>query len=572
MNLRVPAAVLALALAAGGLGRIVQVEIVGNAQSRASDALPLYLSGSAVAAGLDPTSEASLAKVYDERGLSVGAATFSTLYPATAGVLMRAPAALEWSAFTTLWRWVLLGAVTLFGVAAAGFVAGDRWSRLLWGGAVTAVLAWHPVTAECVRLGQANMLLGALCALAMAGVATNARAALATGRRAWAVDLAIGAALGLGGALKLVPGALLLPIVATRRWRPAVGAAIVGGIALALVLPVTPLPRVVEAIRETLRFQATIDPDWLVGRDPAPEWMRYLGFVRHAPLQWMTLAAAVFVPAARPSAPTAVAGMALLTAWLGADAAGFHVLYAPLAYPVFLLLAGRPVAFALLALAFYGLSVWPAVLGPEPRMVLFGLLAWSVAAATLLREAAAVPIGTLEADGEARQAALAVAGVATGFLLVGAMPGDGPVAAPLPEGQTTPEGAGFIRPSDRVPGEVRALGAGLDRPASTLARAGTIRAVQLYLRRAPVAWGLLAERYPARAALCTARASAAPGGDLRDHSGRAIAGWLTEEKETIARLQAEGLDLGDLPAGLTAALASGLADPDLESRIPQTAE
>jgi len=89
---------------------------------------------------------------------------------------------------------------------------------------------------------------------------------------------------------------------------------------------------VIEAIRETLRFQATIDPDWLVGRDPAPEWMRLLGFVRHTPLQWITLAAVAIVPAARPSARTALAGMALLCAWLGADAAGFHVLYAPLAY------------------------------------------------------------------------------------------------------------------------------------------------------------------------------------------------------------------------------------------------
>jgi len=73
------------------------------------------------------------------------------------------------------------------------------------------VLAWHPVTAECVRLGQVNLVLGALCAVAMAGVAIEGRAAARAGRRAWAVDLVVGAALGLGGALKLVPAALLLP-------------------------------------------------------------------------------------------------------------------------------------------------------------------------------------------------------------------------------------------------------------------------------------------------------------------------------------------------------------------------
>jgi hypothetical protein len=567
MILRSTAAVLAVLVALAGLARIAEAEIVGHSETRASDALPLYLSGGAVAAGLDPTREASLAKVYDARALSVGAATFSTLYPATAGVLMRAPASLAWADFTTLWRWILLGAVATFGLAAGAFVGGDRGRRALGGGGVTAVLAWHPVTAECVRLGQVNLVLGALCAVAMAGVAVNGRAD-AGGRRPLMVDLVVGAALGLGGALKLVPAALLLPIVATRRWRPIVGAAVIGLGALLLVLPVTPLPRVIEAIRETLRFQATIDPDWLVGRDPAPDWMRLLGFVRHTPLQWITLAAVAIVPAARPSPRTALAGMALLCAWLGADAAGFHVLYAPLAYPVFLLLLGRPVAFVALAAAFYALSVTPAALGPEPRMVLFGLVAWAAAAATLLRDATAVPAGTVEADGEARQAGLALAGVATGILLVGAVPGDGPVAAPLPEGQTTPDGAGFIRPSDRVPGAVRALGAGMDRPASTLARPGTIRALQLYLRGAPVAWGRLAERYPARADLCAARAAAAPGGDLRDHSGRAIAAWLSDEQATVTRLQAEGLDLGDIPTRLAAALASGLADPSLGERIP----
>ncbi|MDP2306211.1 MAG: glycosyltransferase 87 family protein [Pseudomonadota bacterium] len=568
MTLRPAAALLAALLALAGLVRIAESEIIGNAETRASDALPLYLSGAAVAAGLDPTRERSLSKVYDERGLSVGAATFSTLYPATAGVVMRMPAALSWPAFSTLWRWILLGAVTTFGFAAAGAVAGDRWTRLLWGSVVTAVLAWHPVTGECVRLGQVNMVLGALCAVAMAGVSGISTGGVSPGRRGWAIDLVVGAALGLGGALKLVPAALLLPLVATRRWRPTVGAAAIGLLALALVLPITPLPRVIEAIRETLRFQATIDPDWLVGRDPAPDWMRLLGFIRHTPLQWITLAAVAIVPAARPSARTALAGMALLCAWLGADAAGFHVLYAPLAYPVFLLLVGRPVAFVGLAATFYVLSAAPASLGAEPRMVLFGLVAWVAAATALLRDAAAVPAGALEADGEARQAALAMAGVATGFMLAGAVPGEGPVAAPLPEGQTTPEGAGFIRPSDRVPGEVRALGGGLDRPASTLARPGTVRALQLYLRGASVAWGQLAERYPARAALCAARAGAAPAGDLRDHSGRVIAAWLVEERATVTRLQAEGLDLGDLPTALTAALASGLADPDLDTRIP----
>ncbi len=575
MRSRPVVAVLAVALAVAGLARVAEAEIVGHAETRASDALPLYLSGGAVAAGLDPTLEQSLARVYDERDLSVGAATFSTLYPATTGVLLRPLAALDWASFTTMWRWILLAAVAGFGVAAAGLATGDRWSRAAWGGAVAAAIAWHPVTAECVRLGQINMVLGALCALAMAAVGGSFSWG---GGRAprnapppwrWGPSLLAGALLGLGGALKLVPAALLLPLLAARRWRPAVGVAAVGLTALALALTVTPLPQLVDAVLGTLRFQASIDPDWLVGKDPAPAWMRAFGWIRHEPLQWVTLGAALLVPAARPSTRTALAGMALLTAWLGADAAGFHVLYAPLAYPVLVLLVGRPALFGALVAAFYALAQWPASIGPEPRMVLFGFVAWGAAALTLARAAAVVRPGALEADPEARQAGLAAAGVATGVLLVGAMPGEGPMAAPLPEGQEIPEGPGFIHPNDRVPGEVRALGGGLDRPASTLAKPGTIRAVQLYMRGAPVSWRALAERYPARAALLEGRASAVPGGDLRDHSGRAIAAWLTEEASVVTRLQAEGLDLGDLPPQLTAALASGLTDPGLEARIPE---
>ena len=575
-RLRPLLALVALAVALAGLARVARAEIVGHAATRASDALPLYLSGAAVAAGLDPTQERSLAEVYDARDLSVGAATFSTLYPATTGVLMRPLSDLSWTTFTTVWRWVLLASVLGFGVAAGALARGDGWTRLAWAAGLTAALAWHPVTAECVRLGQINMVLGALCALAMAAVGASAfwgggaePPRNAPPARAWTLALVAGALLGLGGALKLVPAALLLPLLATRSWRPLVGTAVVGLSALALALTVTPLSQLVAAILGTLKFQATIDPDWLVGKNPAPEWMRFFGWIRHEPLQWITLAAVAVVPAARPSTRTALAGMALLTAWLGADAAGFHVLYAPLAYPVFVLLVGEAALFVPLMLAFYALAFFPEHIGAEPRMVLFGMCAWAAAAYTLGRAASAVAPGAVERDGEARQAAVAAAGVVTGMLLLGAIPGDGPMAAPLPEGQAIPEGPGFIRPNDRVPGEVRALGGGLDRPASTLARPGTIRAVQLYMRAAPVAWRRLAERYPARAALLEGRAGAAPGGDLRDHSGRSIAAWLTEEEAVVKQLQAEGLDLEELPQGLAGALTSGLTDPDLESRLPE---
>lgn len=554
--MRKVATLLAILLALAGLFRIAATEIVGeDATTRASDALPLYLYGAAAADGLDPTLAASLGAAYDDRKMSVGAAIFSTLYPATAGSLLRPAAAFEWERFTTIWRWLLLASLGSFGVSAAVFAAGDRWTRARWGALAAALLAWHPVSAECVRLGQVNMLLGALCFAAIA----------ASTRGGGAVP---GALLAVGALLKLVPGALLVPLLLTRRWPAVASFAAVGLIGVALTVPGVPLPRILVGIAETLRFQSSIDPDWLVGRERAPEWMRVLGFIRHDGLQWVTLGAAALVPFARPSRDTAAGAMALLCAWLGADAAGFHVLYAPLVYPALLWVGiGRPWRFMALGGLFHLLTVAPAI-APEPRMVLFGLLAWAFCAVGLLEAAARVEPGPLEADRELRQGGLALLGVAAGAILMGSLPGDGPVAPPLPEGQTTPDGAGFIHRGDRVPGEITALGAGLDRPASTLARPGTIRDLQRYLRGAPALWRALGGSYPARAALFEARASAAPRGELRDHSGRTIATWLGEEQAAIAALRTEGIDVGELGARLDAALASGLTDPDLSGRIP----
>lgn len=552
--IRKVASVLALLVALVGFARVVRDEVWTGEPNRAADALPLYLSGAAVAQGLDPTQQTSLSQVYDEREMTVAAATFSTLYPATAGSLMRWVSPLTWGSFARAWRWILLGAIAAYGLAAAIRVDGDRWARLGWGGAVAAALVWHPVSPEALRLGQVNVILGALCALALALTARQKAGA--------AVLLAVGAL------VKLVPGALAIPLLATRRWRPVGVMGVLGVLGIATVLPVVTLPRFVEAVFETLRFQSHIDPDWLVGRSPAPGWMRTLGWIRHDGLQWITLGAAALVPALRPSAGTAAAGMALLCAWLGADAAGFHVLYLPLAWPVWTWAAGRPAHFAVVVVGSFAATLLPD-LTPEPRMVVAGFVAWGVALAGLLQEARKVAPAPVEADPEVRQGALALAGVACGALLMGSIPGDGPLAAPLPEGQATPEGAGFIHAGDRVPGQRRSLGAGIDRPASTLARPGTIRGLQFYLRRAPGLWRELGAAYPAREAFFEARASAAPTGELRDLSGRQVRAWLVEEQAARDKLVSEGLDVGEVGRALEGALASGLADPDLEARIPE---
>jgi hypothetical protein len=530
----IPAALLLVATV--GFARLARDEILHAEGTRAADALPLYLAAAAVADGTDPTTQEGLAAAYDRRGVKVGAATFSTLYPASAGVVLQPFAVLAWASFETIWRWGMLVAAAV--VAAS---AGVRARSAAWGAGLAAVLAWHPLMVEAVRLGQVNLWLGALGALA---VVTPGAAG--------------GALLAVGALIKVVPGAGLLPFAAARRWGVVVSGAVVGLAGLAVTAGFVPLARVVSALRETLAFQAAIDPDWLVGRDPAPDWMRWLGFVRHDALQWIALGLAVGVPAARPSLGTARAGLAVLFAWLGADAAGFHILYTPLAFPVLVLVAGRPVPFVALAASLHLLARWPESLAPEPRMVLWGFAAFGVAVSELAREASAVPRGAWERDRELRGVVVALAGLATGGLVAAAPPGDGPVAAPLPEGVHTPEGAGFIHANDRVPGETRALGAGVDRAASTLVKPGTVRDLQLYLRRAPHLWRELAERYPAQSERLLARARAAPSGELRDLSGREVGAWLREERAAVEAMQGTGLELGVLPAALAAAEASGL--------------
>lgn len=546
------AAILLIAATLAGLGRIASAEIIGASSTRASDALPLYLSACAVRDGLDPTVQKSLEAAYDARHLDVGAATFSNLYPATAGVLLQPMCVVSWDAFETAWRWLQLLSIASFAVSAAWIADGDRWRRLAWGGAVGVVLAWHPVTRECVRLGQVNMVLAGMIAVAMAAVIR--------GRERTA-----GVLLAVGGLVKLVPAAMILPLAAGKRWGAAgfvAAGGIVGGV---VTMAWVPLSRIVGGIRETLAFQAAIDPDWLVGKHPAPEWMRFVGYARHDALQWIALGAAFLIPWLRPSRRTAIAGIGVITGWLGADAAGFHVLYAPLAFPVFVLLVGNPSRLALLSLAFWLLGVVELPgLDPEPRMVLWGCVATVLAGEALVREAGAVIRSPIELDHSLKRAAVATFGLLTGGLLVAAQPGDGPVAAPLPEGATTPEGAGFIHPGDRVPGlpggEARGLGAGSDRAASTLVKPGTVRDVQLYMVRAPILWNQLAAQYPARADLMHARAHEAPAGMLRDITGKEAGAWLRGDRDTVTSLQKEGLELGELPALLTSACGSGLAE------------
>lgn len=301
----------------------------------ASDALPLYLSGAAVLLGEDPTTQEGLQVAYDRRKVTARAAIFSNLYPASAGVVLQPLAQGTWPRFIEIWRGLLLLGALLAGAGAALASVRGRGAPLAVAVGIWLATAGFPVTAECISLGQANLLMGGLMAVAMAGL-----------RRSWPGVPALAAI--AGASVKLVPGAVFLPVLAARRWRELAVGAVLGLVVLGLTVSAVPLERVISGVRATLQFQGAISPDWLNDVD-APEWVVFVGDWRHRATQVLTVVLVLATAAwtrhrgsPEQTAAVTAGGVALLTAWLGADAAGFHVLYAPLYIPALVYLATWP--------------------------------------------------------------------------------------------------------------------------------------------------------------------------------------------------------------------------------------
>ena len=160
---------------------------------------------------------------------------------------------------------------------------------------------------------------------------------------------------------------------------------------LGLTAAYVPLTSVVSGVLATLDFQAGVRPDWMV-RNPAPGWMIVIGTFRHLPMGVVT--ALLSLLAFRGQRDVAASAVMLIAAWLGTDAAGFHVLYTPLYLPalaytaVWALDPAAPRhAWVTAALAFVpsALAAWPLPgVVIEARLVLAGLVVWAATAARLL--------------------------------------------------------------------------------------------------------------------------------------------------------------------------------------------
>lgn len=310
-------------------------------------------------------------------------ALFSNLYPATAGVMALPLAGQPWERFVPLWRRMLLAGALVAGAAGGLASARGRWAPLAGAAGAWMAVALFPVTRECVVLGQVNLLIGAILGLCMACAA-----------RGWTAPAAVLAVAGAG--VKLVPCIALWPLAAARRWKALIAAGVAGSILIGVTWAFVPLPRLAAGVLATLRFQASIMPDWL-GAHPAGPRILELGSLRHGPMALWTVALAGLCAATAGRSPAVIAAaMALGAAWLGADAAAFHVLYAPLYLPAVAFLALWPLEphapawswglapLAAAPMVLYGSNALTPV---EARMVIAGEILWLGVAARMVWEA-----------------------------------------------------------------------------------------------------------------------------------------------------------------------------------------
>lgn len=370
----------AMALLAARAGAAVWRDAQGFDLPQAVDALPVYLSSAVVRAGGDPTRRADLVRAFQDLHMQVEPGVFSNLYPASTGVMLETLTHRPWARFVPLWRAVLFGAAVVAGVAAG--LAGVGWGPAGWRGASRPVAAAalgaayvlsFPHLGEGIGVGQMNILIAAGFALTM----------WATRSRLYGLAAVVAT---LGAGLKLVPAIALWPLLCGRRWR-AVGLAVVTALAIVAWTTVfVPIDTFLHGIAATLASKSVITPDWL-GRTPSILPVRILGTLRHGLLGGTTLllaggCAALADERARPRVLTL--GVALGAAWVGADAAGFLLLYAPLYASAAVLLLTWPLdddaprwswlvaPLALTPWVFAGLSF--AV--PEARLTLAGECVW----------------------------------------------------------------------------------------------------------------------------------------------------------------------------------------------------
>ena len=283
-------------------------------------------------------------------------------------------------------------------------------------------------------LGQANLLIAGLVGLSILGLS-----------RGWAAMA--GSAAAVGVALKLVPGLLFWPMLMARRWRSIIVGGVTGLLLLGWTLSSVSLEAAIGGILGTIRFQQGVFPDWM-NRNPAPDWMIFLGALRGLPLGALTLGLiGVGCLHASPEQrrPVLAASGATAVAWLATHAAAVGVFYGTLLLPALAYAALWPLSeqapkrawagAALVALPWLLSDSIDIGLADEPRMVLLGMAVWAVCVTRLLHAGPRLA--------RSSQGAAAVV-IAAGLIMAGVRTVQGPSLPPLSgDGmETMPQGHG----------------------------------------------------------------------------------------------------------------------------------
>jgi hypothetical protein len=262
------------------------------------DLLPLWLGARALLAGLDPNDVAVQERMFREAGLAMRVGGFWSYYPPTAPVLFLPVAGVGFKALVPVWRWIAVGLLVLTGWLGSGRLRAGAW--------VAAALLQLRVAGVVLPSAQPGPLVTAWTAATLAALAA---------RR----DRLAGLCLGVGAAVKLVPLALLLPLLATRRWSAIAVATATLLVAMAIVLVMVPDWSARAWATNLLHFVdgPMLDP-WL---RQEPAWVLALWRAR----AWGPGLGTLLVcglAARRRAAPQSLPALAV--AWVGVIMAGSH--------------------------------------------------------------------------------------------------------------------------------------------------------------------------------------------------------------------------------------------------------
>jgi hypothetical protein len=177
------------------------------------DLAPLYLGARALWDGLEPTDPAVQRAIWQNVGSGIHPSVFFMPYPVTAALLSMPLCYLGWAELLTpLW---VGSAICLV----AGGLSAALWAREFKSGAAALAGACGVVAVCGLDVCRHSLELGQVNPLVVGGLLLAAAFLV----RGW--DVPAGILIGLGVALKFLPGVLLLPALVLWRWKVLVAAA-----------------------------------------------------------------------------------------------------------------------------------------------------------------------------------------------------------------------------------------------------------------------------------------------------------------------------------------------------------